>query len=829
MNEIAQTLTHIFTRHRIVFWYDTKHELREEFEALQLPGVEKIVLDNNEFGVKHRILRQQPEQHFLLYHEGPPPADLDNWLLDVQLAHGQFHADQTALWLAEMGLGMEFVAVVAPHADFFQAARRREALKELLRPDDAANQVRLKMLAVCAAAEPRLDAVVENLLAELAEGGADRWRLLQRSGLEPFLWQQLERAFGYQSATPALRDFAIQLFQTAYASGVGEAAPLSNDAIVFLKRWKDSVRHGEAFARLSDETAAILNVEQSLAGQELRPLLPLDYFRLIDQKIVHDLVQAVAARTLPAAEVTRIVERRRASHWYGHFKDEYAALADAARLMELLGRLDLTMRDFAEGLTQYARVWFQVDQLYRKFIFHARKSGQATLLAPVAAQVENLYSNNFLLPLNNQWQSVLDESDVWDGAPVLAQSDFYERQVAPFLERNNKVFVIISDALRYEIGEELLRRIRQEDRFEAELEPALTLLPSYTQLGMAALLPHQRLEVTASGAVLVDGESATGTENRKKILQRALPGRATALSTRALLAMSRDESRALFRDHEVVYVYQNRIDAAGDKRDTEEQVFDAAEATLDELVRLIKKLVNANVTNLLVTADHGFLYQNQPLDESDFASQEPVGAAIGLLNRRFVLGQGLTQTSSFKHFTAAAVGLAGATEMLIPKSVNRLRVRGAGSRYVHGGATLQEIVIPVLRINKKRESDISQVDVDILRGASSVITTGQLSVVFYQTAPATAKVQPRRLRAGIYTQAGQLISDRHDLLFDLPSDNPRERELPVRFILTNEADAANNQEVILRLEEPVEGTSFYRDYKTARYLLRRAFTSDFDF
>ena len=54
--------------------------------------------------------------------------------------------------------------------------------------------------------------------------------------------------------------------------------------------------------------------------------------------------------------------------------------------------------------------------------------------------------------------------------------------------------------------------------------------------------------------------------------------------------------------------------------------------------------------------------------------------------------------------------------------------------------SLQEIVIPVLKINKKRQSDTSAVDVDILRGATSVITSGQFAVVFYQTQPVSEKV-----------------------------------------------------------------------------------------
>ena len=86
-------------------------------------------------------------------------------------------------------------------------------------------------------------------------------------------------------------------------------------------------------------------------------------------------------------------------------------------------------------------------------------------------------------------------------------------------------------------------------------------------------------------------------------------------------------------------------------------------------------------------------------------------------------------------------------------------MQGAGSRYVHGGAALQEVVLPVIRINKKRSSDIAQVEVDILRSPSSTISTGQLSVAFYQSQPVSAKRQARKLRAGIYTQSGELISD----------------------------------------------------------------------
>ncbi len=829
MPQLAATLARLFARHRIVFWYDEKQELWLEFDALALPGVTKIVLANNEFDVKHRLLRREPSAQFLLYHAGPQPEPIHNWLLDVELANVVFRADQTALWLAELGLGQEFAPHLAPHAEFFQSAQRRTALAHLLKSDDNHRQVLLKLLAVAAGAEPRLEEIMEALLGELAEDKSTKMALISRCGLDGLLWERAARAFGYTSAAPTPADFALHLFEGCYKLALGEPSPLNADALVFLKRWKDNVRHQAAFAVLSGRAAADLEIEHELQQRPYTALAGVDIFELIDQKVLSGLARDVAKRTLPASACAQLVEQRRAGHWYSRYEHVYTAVELAAHFFDLLSRLDLTSSSPADSIQQYATTWFRADQLYRQCIQHSRQADQVALLAPLIEQVENLYTNQYVLPLNTNWQQWVDTCRRWEAAPVRSQADFYAIAVRPFLLRNNKVAVIISDALRYEAGEELLRLIRQEDRYDAELEPLLGVLPSFTALGMAALLPHTELALAPDGAASVDGAPTQGTEYRKAVLNRALPGRATAIKAEELIALGREESRALMRDNEVLYVYHNRIDAVGDKLESEGQTVEAVAATLDDLVKLVKKLANANANNLLVTADHGFLFQQRALEESDFAGQEPVGREITFRNRRFVLGAGLTPGSGFRHFTAAALGLAGEVEVLLPKAINRLRVKGAGSRYVHGGAALQEVVVPLIRINKKRSSDVRLVEVEILRGASTIITAGQFSVTFYQAEAVTAKVQERVLRAALYSQEDKPISDQQILTFATPSDDARERERQVQFVLTKAADASNNQEVVLRLEEQVQGTTHWREYKSVRYMLRRSFTSDFDF
>lgn len=831
MTKIAEALKIVFKKHRIVFWYDSKKELQGDYEKLELPDIEKIELKNNEFRVKHRILRDEPDKKFLLYHEGESPADLDNWLLDVQLAYGEFRTDQSAIWLNELGLGIEFTDVVNEHAAFFNAVKRRENLKKILTSDDTQNAVRTKMLAVCTTSDPRIDNILENLLSESAVKKDDKYKLIENCSLESFLWNRLEITYGYISDSPGIKDFIIQLFKSCYEMSLGENSDLNPDALVFLKRWKDSVRHQNAFEILSKECADILSIEKDLQKRDILSLEEIDYFELVDRKIISDLVKQVVERTISAGNRESMIRQRKIGYWYKKYEDLYLAIDYGARFIRLLEQTELNIESLDDGLSKYTNYWYQIDQLYRKYIFHTKRSGQVSVLKPLSDKIENLFTNNYLLAVNNEWQKQVDTCEIWGKTNIEFQRHFFKRNVSPFLRDKKKVFVIISDAMRFEIGHELHSLIRQEDRFEAEISPMLATLPSFTQLGMASLLPNKEITFSEnhSTTVLVDGKSSQGTENRSKILQDAVSGAAKAMRAEELMEMNKTECRELFRDHDLVYVYHDQIDAIGHTKKTEGRVFEAVEDALESLIKIIKKLVAANATNLLVTSDHGFIYQDHVLEDSDFLGADITGIDALHKDRRFLLGKGMPKNTGMKSFTANEAGIEGEMEIQIPKSINRLRLKGSGSRFVHGGASLQEVVIPVIKINKKRRSDISKVDVNILSGSTSFITTGQFSVTFYQKQAVTDKVQARSLRAGIYSKDNSLVSDSHNLNFEFASDNPRERELKIRFVLTKKADDLNEQEVYLRLEEQESGTTYFKEYKSARYVIRRSFTSDFDF
>ena len=192
-----------------------------------------------------------------------------------------------------------------------------------------------------------------------------------------------------------------------------------------------------------------------------------------------------------------------------------------------------------------------------------------------------------------------------------------------------------------------------------------------------------------------------------------------------------------------------------------------------------------------------------------------------------MIGNNLSANSSVKKWKGKQLGFDDDTEVLIPVSINRLRIQGAGSRFVHGGTSLQEIVIPVLEINKSHNSDLEYVDIDIISGSTN-ITSNTFGVSFYQKQAIADKIFPRQLRAAFYTTSGKLISDSASFIFNSNDKDAAARKQRKTFLFISDASKYNNQEVILKLEEPIVDTLQYKTYKSFTYRMLIAFSSEFD-
>ena len=228
---------------------------------------------------------------------------------------------------------------------------------------------------------------------------------------------------------------------------------------------------------------------------------------------------------------------------------------------------------------------------------------------------------------------------------------------------------------------------------------------------MAALLPHRSITFTDTYDVLVDGQPSVSVEQRQKILQSANTA-AIACSYKDIMSLGRDDVRKLLTGKELVYVYHNQIDARGDNASTENEVFAACEETFEEIIRLVKKLtVDKSITSYIITADHGFLYKRDKLDESDKVKLAKYKDAYQ--NKRFILSKEDIDVEGTLRFSLGCIGQGGEEVFAtVPRGVDIFKAGGGGQNYVHGGASLQEIILPVIKLKSERyKKETSQAEV----------------------------------------------------------------------------------------------------------------------
>jgi uncharacterized protein (TIGR02687 family) len=827
-DKIIKALTDLFQQYRIVIWYDDKAEMQFLYHTIELDGIQKLEIRNNEFAIKYKVLIEQPCENFLIYQASSKPADKENWLLDLNLAYHEFFTESSSLYLQDLELPHEFKALIQAHEEFFASKVRLENLKKILEPGESENRIRLKMLSLLCNCEVDWDKVLYSLFTELSKNKGDKYKAIVQFKLSDFLWLAMEKRYGYKSESPTIKDFLLKLLEDDFQRDLsGGKTILSKDAFIFINRWKENAKAQQCFEDLSNQILIEKNIETIITPITAEDLMEIDTYEVIDKRILISLRDHLLSETLSNQAIQEKIEKRKEKYFYKNFENIYSALSYASTLLDEINKSNLSISGSEEGFSKYSKQLFEIDLLYRKYIYFCENAEHLNTLKDLTFKIEKAYANSFLLPLGDNWQKAIDGMEKWEIPGIVTQMEFYSKYVKPYISKDKRIFVIISDALRYEIAAELRETIISADRYTAELDALLGSIPTYTQLGMASLLPHSRFSYDEKNdTVFVDGISSQGTPNRTKILQSYHKGSIAITAEEFLNMNAKDKGREFIKPFNVVYIYHNGIDKIGDDKTSESKVFSAVEEEFEMLMRIMKQIANMNGTNMIITADHGYLYQHNRLDESDFVDYTPPQDAYKS-SRRFVLGKNLKPEPCVHKFTGEEIGLADNTEALIVKSINRIRVSGSGSRFVHGGASLQEIVIPVLLINKKRKSDLEQVEVEVLSG-NPHITSNRFGISFYQKQVAGEKVMPLTLRAGFYAPGAKLISDVVNLVFDSTEKEAGAREKSYIFTFTSEATQFNGRDVALRLEEQIEGTSEYRIYKENKYQMLISFGSEFD-
>ncbi|WP_426195537.1 BREX-1 system phosphatase PglZ type A [Massilia sp. DWR3-1-1] len=843
---LFDSLTTLFSNHSVVFWHDVESEFASAVDTLQLDGVQLVRLDDTPALRVKLDIEGAPDQRWLIYSAKPEPEPTKDWLLDVRMRSKSFRADSTSILLEDLGLTTQGLRKhLKERAKFLRAKDRVDRLKRMVLPGDGAPDLDRKMLAVLTRADqPELFAILQRLYGAVVEDGvADlsaqpkAWQDIAANDLTPGFWELVQLQLGYFEANPSLRDLLLRILVTDFCRGLqGDAPPqlahfvlpdrtLAANASVFVGRWRSDIAQFADYNALAQAVANELDLVSLLSVQSAEQLVECMTFEDVELRMVQELKKRIVAGAGANMDVVRaLMARRRDGHWANPLLASangrtralaacYDALTAAADFFSLKSThaAGFSFADAGTAFAQYRDELFRFDQLYRHFHTAAdavEPTGWA-VLHELRDTIEGVYSGWFIPHLSTAWSKVVEGPQGllkhWKLPDVTPQQAFYERKVLPLFDGGVKrVFVVISDAFRYEVAQELVQLTNSKSRFRASLDCMLGVLPSYTALGMAALLPHKTLAYKESGNldVLADGHSVATLDQRHEHL-KAFGG--IAIRAEDLMGLGKEKGRELVRDQQLIYIYHDRIDMTGDKQASETKTFEAAAQTVQELANVLGFIINGlNGSAVLVTADHGFMYQESALDESDKSTLEdkPVGTLKA--KKRYLIGRDLGDTpKAWSGNTAVTAGttVEGSLDFWVPKGASRFHFAG-GARFVHGSAMPQEIVVPVItvRVSEAENAKTKYVSVSLLGAVNKVVTNTQ-RFEFIQTDAVSERVLARSvvvsLRDG--SDNDKPISNLQSITFDSTSQLLDERKRSVLLtVLAGAHDPHKHYDLVMR-------------------------------
>ena len=804
-----------FYKRRIIFWYDEDKEFEDQIDEISLNDAKIVkVTGSNSFAIKKLLVMDDTASNYLVYCPVSFEHPEDNWLLNIELYSGEvFRADLNTIWMDEMGLPASQMLrrQVKQYHKFFKSKDRRIKVAAMAGNITTSAQMHLAVMAVICGVK---DISPNSIIRAVLKGGLDIednsiYQGIVDFGAQAAFWALIAQKAGYkntdepnleQLATHILLTAATRTLQREYLNGLDDFISMPHQSFCydFVSDWLHSDDLHDLY-KVARTVEAEARLYQRFSKLSVADLWDTECFPCINEVILTKMMTEIKDQIIQVDVIVQTVEKRRTFVWYDYMSSYYEGLLQVARMQAFFlehsaGFHTANAKDIWK---EYTTDYYRMDSYYRAFhkCFQCSLKVSNDLLddlfKQVVEKVEALYSGWYLKGLGSNWSDVaaedLEKYGYIEG--VSRHTEFYQSNIQ---RCDTRVFVIISDALRYEVAASLSEQLRRETQSKVTLGSMCGIFPTITPYGMAALLPHKELSVQAKPggelAVLADGQSTEST-NRDKVLKSANLA-SVALQYCNIIGLKRADRQALVKGMEVIYIYHDKIDEASHTSDS--SVFPSCDEAIEEIKNLVRIIVNEfGGIRILITADHGFLYTYSPLTEDDKVSKNSWKGKEVDYGRRYAI----MEKDAQPEYLQPVKFLDGKTDYaaFAPRENVRIKMNGSGLNFVHGGISLQEMVVPLIdyhylrtgskEYQKNREKiDTKPVEVSLL-SANRKISNMIFSLNFYQKDAVGDNREKANYSLYFTDSAGKVVSDIARIIADKTSDNSQERTFRYTFNL----------------------------------------------
>ena len=815
---------------KLVFWYDKNAEFQDDIDTMEFENAKILRLKkDNQFYVKHFLECEDTKTNYLIYAPFEKPNDRENHLLDTILYSKEFFADRATLIALDLGINDKFIEVINAHIQFFRNKERTKKFYEL--DIEHYNKETIELGLMSSICNNKIISIEEILRTILCDNFEKNTYLseFEKYNLTNAFWESIDKNFGYNDSNPTLKKLVITMFVTYATKILDENIPKIweqlisyklNNIIVFLDGFKNNYLYKDIFNKISKEIYVAINGKEHFGRIDISELINFNLFEEIDNLIIQNLIQRLENEDIGAKynglSIPEVCTLRRKGYYGKNFKNEYLVIENAFYIISKGIYCDeIGIKNI---VNRYLNEEYKIDKRYRYFYYYYDRLDNKYLFENLKELVENIYTNKYLNPIIVNWNKEFMESK--EGFGLIKQKDFYNEYIK---YSSSRVVVIISDALRYEVGHSLCTKLQANAKCEATINALQGVLPSYTSLGMASLLPYGKIEFNSSYDVLIDEKPCKTTFQRQTILQGHKKN-SVCIQFDVVKNMKQAELRTIFTGKEVVYVYHNQIDARGDNAATENEVFNACEEAIDEIYKFILRISSqANTHNFIITSDHGFIYKRNKIQANDkIKGEKTISNSVG---QRYVIGDSKVNADGVCSITIGEI-LENNDKRVIsfPLGSDIFKVSGSGQNYVHGGSSPQEMIIPIIEVKVERgKIETTKAKLDLVSPLNKI--TNLITVLeFVQTEPVSAMVKKANYRVYFVSENNEKISNENIIVADKKETETIKRKFRLRFNFKNKS-YNRLQKYYLVIYDDKEGLEVYRK----EVIIDIVFADDFGF
>lgn len=781
---------------RVLFFFDEQEEYRAEVEAMELPGIENLFWNRNNFYLKTRLYGDLRDKKVLLYLPIPAPHNDEAYhafpLLGLLLANKELSLDDVGEFMDEFQLKGLHKNLISKYMRELKHASVKEVCRPVLTTAKFEEKSLVQGLVSAFLRFNRIESwtlLLGKMLAlALPEQEDERQRFqnkIEDNQLLEVLQQKTHDYFGMRLPDSS-KDSLLDLLRRIWYNQITQSLPLKGSdpykglkmdgsTLMFFNQFLQETERNRRVQEKLDEALEL--VKNDIQSHKLIEVYGQGAgFAWYPEDMLWELMALELPNLTvnPAGSIERLENLSLQDGMTRPLAETLQFLIHAARMFDKIKSIPSYILDTPDKyIRAYIEEWMLVDTAYRKAVRNYRHGDLAdakTCLNLDALMEEmNATYDQHLDTLNREWLKCLSQYNFdYHNIRAPKQYDFYKREVEPY---DQKVVVIISDGLRYEAAAELLASLHGDPKNTADIGHQLASIPSKTNIGMAQLLPGRELTF-ADGSIAIDGIKTDGIANRRQILTLKNPD-STAEQFSILQGKTQEELREIFK-RKVVYVYHDVIDARGDKSASEDRTFLAVDEAIEDLKKFIKSLhATYNVARVLVTADHGFLYNDRPIEEKD-KENSPNGKAIQNHNRFEISFESKPVEMGYKFPLSATTKFSGEEFVTIPQSVNRYKLQGVGHQYVHGGGSLQELVVPIIESSRKRQEITKKVTPILVQRGQLRVVSNILRAHILQSNKVSRFEKEITISVGLYKDL-ELVSNEQTFLLNSTEEAPSER------------------------------------------------------